>query len=89
MTIEMMYSEMYRSEPIPLGNYESKFDSREEFEEWVMDEFEKNYDDSYVNLPIVEVCDYKGEGCGIHLFETVKHLPIFRSTTNLSSYPSG
>jgi hypothetical protein len=86
MNAETLYDVMYRSDPSPLSEYESKFDSREEFEEWFFEEFETNYDDNYVNLPIVEVCDYKGEGCGIHLFETVKHLPIFRSTPNLSSY---
>lgn len=87
--METLYDVMYRSNPRPLGDYESSFDSREEFEEWVFEEFSKNYDDSYCNLPIVEVCDYKGEGTGIHLFETVKHLPIFRSIPNLSNYPSG
>jgi hypothetical protein len=89
MNAETLYDVMYRSEPSPLSDYESFFDSKEEFEEWFFEEFNKNYDDSYVNLPIVEVCDYKGEGCGIHLFETVKHLPIFRSKPELSSYPTG
>lgn len=73
-----MYDTIYRSESRPLIDYMDMFDSREEFEEWVFEEFAKNYDDSYCNLPIVELCNYKGEGMGIQLFETVKHLPVYR-----------
>lgn len=85
MNTETLYDVMYRSNPRPLGDYESSFDSREEFEEWVFEEFAKNYDDSYINLPVCEMCDYKGEGVGsLQLFETVKHLPVYKP--NLSSY---
>ena len=76
---------IYRSNPRPLGDYESSFDSREEFEEWVFEEFNKNYDDSYINLQVVEMFDYKVEGLGsLQLFETVKHLPVYKP--NLSNY---
>lgn len=84
---ETIYDTIFRSEPRLLGDYESLFDTREEFEEWVFEEFAKNYDDSYINLPICELCNYKGEGLNsIQLFETVKHLPVYK---NLSSYPTG
>ena len=86
MNTETLYDVMYRSTVLPISDYIAQFDTKEEFEEWVFEEFNKNYDDSYCNLPIVEVCNYKGEGCGFQLFETVKHLQIFRSIPNLSNY---
>lgn len=60
---------------------DSYYHEMEAFEESAEQWFDKQYPNFEItgDTLIIQICNYKGEGEGFELYDTHKHLPVFRS----------
>lgn len=85
-----IYSLLCDGKKIVTPTYSGEYYYPEPINMQELEDFEELLDSMVVDIPpqtlICDLCNYKGEGEGIALYDAVKHLPIFRSKSDSFSH---